>query len=179
AGCILSNVQQTTEITGYTGGSVVLPCSCADPQSIANTFTWQFYSQSQWVQVFDDEKYSGRRVLFNESSPRNLSLLISGLRMEDEGFYQCITEQHITSSILLKVKGCNLVENTITSTTVVTGYSGESMVLPCFCTELLAKPEKIQWIETTHPYNQFINTSTFTPNTRTYTTSTTTPHTSM
>lgn len=30
--------------------------------------------------------------------------------------------------------------------TVVTGYSGESVVLPCFCTELLAKPEKIQWM---------------------------------
>ncbi|KAK7133149.1 hypothetical protein R3I94_015138 [Phoxinus phoxinus] len=65
--------------------------------------------------------------------------------MEDEGFYKCMTEEHIISSILLKVKGCDLVENTV-STTVVTGYSGESVVLPCFCTELLAKPEKIQWM---------------------------------
>ncbi|KAK7133147.1 hypothetical protein R3I94_015138 [Phoxinus phoxinus] len=144
-GCFLSSEQKTSEITGYTGGSVVLPCSCADPQSTADTFTWQFYSRRQWVQVFDDEKYSGRRVLFNESSPKNLSLLISGLRMEDEGFYKCMTEEHIISSILLKVKGCDLVENTV-STTVVTGYSGESVVLPCFCTELLAKPEKIQWM---------------------------------
>ncbi|ROL08888.1 hypothetical protein DPX16_5224 [Anabarilius grahami] len=141
-GCILSDERQTIEITGHTGGSVVLPCSCAHPQSTANTFTWQFDGKQRWISVFEDEKYSGRRVLFNERSPQNLSLLISGLRKEDEGFYECKTEQY--TLIHLTVKGCNLVQNT-EATNEVTGYAGESVVLPCSCSELLAKPEQIRW----------------------------------
>ncbi|XP_067249440.1 polymeric immunoglobulin receptor-like [Chanodichthys erythropterus] len=144
SGCILSDERQTIEITGYTGGSVVLPCSCAHPQSTANTFTWELFgSGGRWIQVFEYEKYSGRRVLFNESSPQNLSLLISDLRQDDEGMYQCKTEQ--STSIYLKVKSCDLVQNT-KATIPVTGYAGESVVLPCSCSELLAKPEQIQWM---------------------------------
>ncbi|XP_067249422.1 junctional adhesion molecule-like [Chanodichthys erythropterus] len=144
SGCILSNERQTIEITGYTGGSVVLPCSCAHPQSTAITFTWQFqHSGQQWIQVFEDEKYSGRRVLFNERSPQNLSLLISDLRKEDQGFYRCETKQY--TNIHLTVKGCDLVKNT-KAVIAVTGYAGESVVLPCSCSELLAKPEQIQWM---------------------------------
>ncbi|XP_067249441.1 polymeric immunoglobulin receptor-like [Chanodichthys erythropterus] len=146
-GCILPDEQQTTRITGYTGGSVVLPCSCAHPQSTVNTFTWLFYGNGkQWIPVFEDEEYSGRRVLFNESSPQNLSLLISDLRQEDQGFYECKTEHDkITITIRLTVKSCNLVQNTEV-TIAVTGYAGESVVLPCSCSELLAKPEQIQWM---------------------------------
>uniref|UniRef100_A0A671LNG8 Si:dkey-15j16.3 n=1 Tax=Sinocyclocheilus anshuiensis TaxID=1608454 RepID=A0A671LNG8_9TELE len=132
--CIVSDVQQTIVITGYTGGSVVLPCFCADPQSTVTAFTWEFEQGIQWIQVFQDEKYSGRRVLFNEHSPTNLYLLISDLRMNDQGYYSCITESN----------RCDLVENR--KTFAVTGYSGEAVVLPCSCTELLAKPEQIQWI---------------------------------
>ncbi|XP_048011281.1 polymeric immunoglobulin receptor-like [Megalobrama amblycephala] len=144
SGCILSDELKTIYITGYTGGSVVLPCSCAHPQSTAITFTWQFYGNGErWISVFEDEKYSGRRVLFNENTPQNLSLLISDLRKEDEGYYKCETEQH--TYIHLTVKGCNLVQNTTTKI-AVTGYAGESVVLPCSCSELLAKPEQIQWM---------------------------------
>ncbi|XP_067249439.1 polymeric immunoglobulin receptor-like [Chanodichthys erythropterus] len=143
-GCILSNEQQTIEITGYTGGSVVLPCSCAHPQSTAITFTWQFQNNGgQWIKVLEDEKFSGRRVLFNENTPQNLSLLISDLRQEDEGYYRCETKQY--TNIHLTVKGCDLVQNT-KAMIPVTGYSGESVVLPCSCSELLAKPEQIQWM---------------------------------
>ncbi|XP_067249442.1 junctional adhesion molecule-like [Chanodichthys erythropterus] len=141
--CILSNERQTIYITGYTDGSVVLPCSCAHPQSTVNTFTWQFLgSGQQRIPVFEDEKYSGRRVLFNESSPQNLSLLISDLRKEDQGYYRCETKQ--STSIHLAVKGCDLVQST-EKLNEVTGYAGESVVLPCSCSELLAKPEQIQW----------------------------------
>ncbi|XP_048011282.1 polymeric immunoglobulin receptor-like [Megalobrama amblycephala] len=142
SGCILSNERQKIEITGYTGGSVVLPCSCAHPQSTVNTFTWLFDGGGQWISVFEDEEYSGRRVLFNESSPQNLSLLISDLRKEDQGYYECMTEQH--TFIHLTVKGCNLVQNT-EAMNAVTGYSGKYVVLPCSCSELLAKPEQIRW----------------------------------
>ncbi|XP_067249176.1 polymeric immunoglobulin receptor-like [Chanodichthys erythropterus] len=102
--CILSNERQTIEITGYTGGSVVLPCSCAHPQSTAITFTWQFqHNQERWIPVFEDEKFSGRRVLFNENTPQNLSLLISDLRQEDEGYYECKTEQQTYFYLIVKV----------------------------------------------------------------------------
>ncbi|KAK2883465.1 hypothetical protein Q8A67_017102 [Cirrhinus molitorella] len=141
-GCIVSNVDQTIEITGYTGGSVVLPCSCADPQSTATTFTWQFEQGNGWIEVFENKKY--RRVLFNESSPTNLSLLITDLNTNDAGYYMCLTEPNTFTYVNLKVKGCNVVENR--RAVEVTGYSGESVVLPCSCTELLAKPEQIQWM---------------------------------
>ncbi|XP_067249175.1 polymeric immunoglobulin receptor-like [Chanodichthys erythropterus] len=144
SGCILSDERQTIRITGYTGGSVVLPCSCAHPQSTVITFTWQFHrSGQQWIKVLEDEKYSGRRVLFNERSPQNLSLLISDLRQEDQGYYRCETKQY--TSIHLTVKGCKLAQNT-EATNALTGYAGESVVLPCSCSELLAKPEQIQWM---------------------------------
>uniref|UniRef100_A0A8C2CB33 Ig-like domain-containing protein n=1 Tax=Cyprinus carpio TaxID=7962 RepID=A0A8C2CB33_CYPCA len=103
-GCIVSNEQQTIVITGYTGASVVLPCSCADPQSTVRTFTWYFHQGNQWIQVFQDEKYSGRRVLFDELSPTNLSLLISDLRTNDQGYYKCMTETNIFTDVILTVK---------------------------------------------------------------------------
>ncbi|XP_050994173.1 polymeric immunoglobulin receptor-like [Labeo rohita] len=144
-GCIVSDKQQTVRIIGYTGGSVVLPCSCADPQSRATTVTWQFQSSgNRWIPVFEDEKYSGRRVLFNEHSPTNLSLLITDLRTNDQGYYKCLTESNTFTHVDLKVTGCDLFENR--KTVAATGYSGESVVLPCSCTELLAKPEQIQWM---------------------------------
>ncbi|XP_048011292.1 uncharacterized protein LOC125244936 [Megalobrama amblycephala] len=103
-GCILSNERQVILVTGYTGGSVVLPCSCAHPQSTVNTFTWQFFGVGRrWIPVFEDEEFSGRRVLFNESSPQNLSLLISDLRKEDQGFYKCVTEQYTYIHLIVKV----------------------------------------------------------------------------
>ncbi|KAL1254695.1 hypothetical protein QQF64_016924, partial [Cirrhinus molitorella] len=143
-GCMVSDVQQTVRITGYTGGSVVLPCSCADPQSTATTFTWEFEHGNGWIQVSEDKKYSGRCALFNERSPTNLSLLITDLRMNDQGYYKCLTEPNIITFVHLEVKGCDFVENR--QTVEVSGYSGESVVLPCSCTELLAKPEQIQWM---------------------------------
>ncbi|XP_026088517.1 polymeric immunoglobulin receptor-like [Carassius auratus] len=142
-GCIVSDVGQTMVITGYTGGSVVLPCSCADPQTTVGNFTWGYHQGNKWIQVFQDEKYSGRRVLFDKLSPTNLSLLISDLRTNNQGYYRCMTEPKIFTDVILNVKGCDLVDNR--RTVVVTGYSGASVVLPCSCTELLAKPEHIQW----------------------------------
>ncbi|XP_050994951.1 polymeric immunoglobulin receptor-like [Labeo rohita] len=142
-GCIVSDDQDTIEITGYTGGSVVLPCFCADSQSTVMTFAWEFDTGNTWIPVFEDEKYSGRRVLFNEHSPTNLSLLITDLGMKDKGYYKCLSKQNTLKTVELKVKGCDLVEKG--KTVDVTGYSGESVVLPCSCTELLAKPEQIQW----------------------------------
>ncbi len=98
-------MKQTIQIQGYTGGSVVLPCSCADPQSTDTTFTWEFQKDNLWFKVFQDEKYSGRRVLFNERSSTNRSLLISDLRMDDQGYYSCKTQTNSLTNVHLKVKG--------------------------------------------------------------------------
>ncbi|XP_043075009.1 polymeric immunoglobulin receptor-like isoform X2 [Puntigrus tetrazona] len=143
-GCIVSDVDHTIDITGYTGASVVLPCSCPDSQSTDTTFTWEFQRGNRWIQVSEDEKYSGRLVLFNEHSPTNLSLLISDLRINDQGYYKCTTQTNSVTFVELKVKGCDLVK--YSRTLVVTGYSGESVVLLCSCSELLAKPQQIKWV---------------------------------
>nr|XP_055041691.1 uncharacterized protein LOC129429193 [Misgurnus anguillicaudatus] len=140
--CNLTNDQKIIDVTGYTGGSVLLPCSCDDPQSTVNTFTWEiWHNGSQWMNAF--KKHRGRFKLFNEISPGNLSLLISDFREEDEGIYRCITEQRSFTDVFLKVTGCDLDQQT--QTVEVTGYLGESVVLPCFCTESLTKPDKIIW----------------------------------
>ncbi|XP_073711521.1 polymeric immunoglobulin receptor-like [Misgurnus anguillicaudatus] len=143
AGCNLSNDQKTIVVTGYTGGSVLLPCSCDDPKSTVNTFTWGTATVNQMMNVFEHEKYRGRLKLFNETSPANLSLLISDLRKEDKGIYGCYSGPRSFTDVFLTVKGCDL--NRRTHTVEVTGYLGESVVLPCSCTEPLAKPDQIKW----------------------------------
>jgi len=183
AGCRLSSHGQSEEVTGYTGGSVLLPCSCTDPQSTVKTFTW--YYTTGWIKVFEDEKFKGRLKLFNESSPANLSLLISDLRKKDEGSYRCEISVTNYTDIRVKIKGkwnifvwnpylskcsmcfllsvkssvnvnVSLVVNVLSGcdldqnkqTVAVTGHSGESVVLPCSCTELQDKPPQLTWTYT-------------------------------
>lgn len=104
AGCQLSGYRES-KVTGYTGGSVLLPCSCTDPQSTAETFTWLVLHGSQRNEVFKNENYKGRWKLFNESSPANLSLLISDLRKEDEGSYRCEILGRNYTDIRVNIKG--------------------------------------------------------------------------
>ncbi|TRZ01693.1 hypothetical protein DNTS_006525 [Danionella cerebrum] len=141
-GCVVSKVDLMTKITGYTGGSALLPCSCTQAPSKVNTFTWSYHSH-QWFHMLEDEKYRGRLVLFNQSSSANLSLLISGLRTEDAGVYKCMSES-TTTFIELTVQSCNLVRTE--GTIDVSGQAGESVLLPCFCSELQATPEHTHWM---------------------------------
>ncbi|KAK2916533.1 hypothetical protein Q8A67_000907 [Cirrhinus molitorella] len=142
-GCYVSDHGRVKEVTGYTGGSVLLPCSCADLQSTVKSFIWYCYRENLWTKVFEDDKHKGRLKLFNERSPANLSLLISDLKKTDEGHYRCETPLGSFIDIHLKVKGCDLDQNK--QMIKVTGHSGESVVLPCTCTELQAKPEQLTW----------------------------------
>nr|XP_055041693.1 uncharacterized protein LOC129429196 [Misgurnus anguillicaudatus] len=139
-GCNRLNEQKRIDVTAYTGGSVLLPCSCDDPKS---TFTWEIHTGYQWINVFEHEKYKGRLKRFNEKSPANLSLLISDLREEDNRFFRCWTTPNTFTDVFLTVKGCHLDRQGLTVD--VTGYLGESVVLPCFCTESLAKPDQLKW----------------------------------
>ncbi|KAF4092124.1 hypothetical protein AMELA_G00017320 [Ameiurus melas] len=92
--------------------------------------------------MLNDEHYRGRLQLFNNISPANLSLLISDLREEDRGVYWCSTEKE-RIYIRLYVKGCELVKKT--GVERVTGFTGESVVLPCVCTDLQDKPKSVKW----------------------------------
>ncbi|KAI2666142.1 Receptor-type tyrosine-protein phosphatase S [Labeo rohita] len=152
---VMFQIMKNKEVTGYTGGSVLLPCSCTDPQSTVKTLTWHHQRENQWTE--------DRLKLFNKSSPANLSLLISDLKERDEGLYRCeLTYSTTYKDIKLKVTGCDLDQNK--PTIKVTGHSGESVVLPCSCTELQAKPEQLTWTFT--PLNPGINPEEIYPHER-------------
>ncbi|XP_053500315.1 junctional adhesion molecule-like isoform X3 [Ictalurus furcatus] len=141
AGCSLS-ADIPTEITGHKGGSVLFPCSCSDLHTKPQKFTWESFITGRATEVLNDEHYRGRLQLFNHISPANLSLLISDLREEDQGSYRCRTEKE-HRDIRLYVKGCELVKKTgIENMTV---FTGESVVLPCVCTDLQDKPKSVKW----------------------------------
>ncbi|KAI5094407.1 hypothetical protein C0J45_16131 [Silurus meridionalis] len=141
-GCALS-VKNNTEITQYKGGSVLLPCSCSDLHYKPQKFTWETFRTGPLTEVLNDEHYGGRYQLFNNISPANLSLLISDLREEDQGYYRCSTGLQEYKDIRLNVKGCELVKNTVVEE--VTGFTGESVVLPCVCADLQNDPKRVTW----------------------------------
>ncbi|XP_053541869.1 junctional adhesion molecule-like [Ictalurus punctatus] len=141
AGCSLS-ADNPTEITGHTGGSVLFPCSCSDLNTKPQRFTWRTIRTGRLTEVLNDEHYRDRLQLFNHSSPANLSLFISDLREGDEGIYRCRTEKE-HRDIRLNVKGCELVKKT--GVEAMTVFTGESVVLPCVCTDLQDKPKSVKW----------------------------------
>ncbi|XP_046729737.1 uncharacterized protein LOC124401445 [Silurus meridionalis] len=140
-GCRLEGNRKTTkQITAYTGDSVLLPCSCTDLYTKPQNFTWEKYINT-WVQISpESEQYKDRFQLVNDHSSGNLSLLISHLTVEDGGYYRCNTESE-HRVIRLTVKGCTLNHETVD----VTGYVGHSVLLPCSCSQLQAKPQTLKW----------------------------------
>ncbi|XP_066532187.1 cell adhesion molecule 4-like [Hoplias malabaricus] len=143
AGCTLSGERRLKDVTGHKGGSALIPCSCTDPLSKPQTITWTVYKGKRTgTDVFSDRQYRGRLQQFNEYSPANLSLSISDLREDDEGDYRCQTEKG-SREFWLSVKACDLVKSR--ETVEVTGFSGESVVLPCSCTDPQTKPNTFRW----------------------------------
>ncbi|XP_056619732.1 uncharacterized protein LOC130433947 [Triplophysa dalaica] len=144
-GCDMDMVQQTLEVTGYSGGSVVLPCSCTDPQTKPHQLIWT-YHQGNYTEIYPSEhieRYKNRVTLLNQTTPGDLSLLLSSLTKEDDGDYQCYVSSDQYTYIRLHVKGCDM--DMVRQTLEVTGYSGGSVVLPCSCTEPQAKPHQLKW----------------------------------
>ncbi|KAB5517118.1 hypothetical protein PHYPO_G00185740 [Pangasianodon hypophthalmus] len=141
-GCRLEGNREIKPITAYTGGSVLLPCSCTDLHTKPDTFTWRKYT-NDWVEISpESEQYKDRFQLVNDHSSGNLSLLISHLTEEDGGHYKCSLKESEYRDFRLTVKGCTLNQQTVT----VTGYVGQSVLLPCSCSELQAKPHTFRWI---------------------------------
>ncbi|MCJ8749926.1 hypothetical protein PDJAM_G00193180, partial [Pangasius djambal] len=124
--------------------SVLLPCSCTDLHTKPGTFTWEKNTnETNWVEISpESEQYKDRFQLVNDHSSGNLSLLISHLTEEDGVDYRCSLNQSEYRYFRLTVKGCTLNRQTVT----VTGYVGQSVLLPCSCSELQAKPHTFRWI---------------------------------
>ncbi|XP_046729106.1 uncharacterized protein LOC124401140 [Silurus meridionalis] len=142
AGCVFSGGNNWLEITGHERGSVLLPCSCSDLHSKPQSFTWKSYRTGHLTEVLNEEHYRGRLQMFNNISAANLSLLISDLKEEDGGDYRCSTEKGY-KDFWLNVKGCELVKKTVVEE--MTGIIGESVVLPCFCTDLQDDLKTVTW----------------------------------
>lgn len=144
ADCNLSNREMVKPITAYTGQSVLLPCSCDKPTANSFPFTWNVF-QGDFPEIFPsthNSQYGDRIKSCNDSSSGNFSVLLSKLTMADHRDYRCSVNGQFTD-IRLLVKGCILSvpnnQKEIHSTT------GQSVVLPCSCTELQAKPPSLSW----------------------------------
>ncbi|XP_060758389.1 cell adhesion molecule DSCAM-like [Neoarius graeffei] len=143
-GCRLEGNEGLIEIAAYTGGLVLLPCSCTDRHTTPETFTWEKYirNEKKWVKISpESEQYKERFQLVNDHSSGNLSLLISTLTEEDGGDYRCSVKGSQYRDLRLTVKGCTLNLQTV----YMTGYVGQSVLLPCSCSELQAKPHTFTW----------------------------------
>ncbi|XP_053367029.1 junctional adhesion molecule-like [Clarias gariepinus] len=141
AGCALSG-NKHTEITRHRGDSVLLPCSCSHLNTKPQKLTWETGRTGRLTEMLNDEHYRGRLQLFNNISSANLSLFISDLKVEDQGNYRCSTEKE-HRDFMLYVDGCELVKKTEVER--VTVFTGESVVLPCVCTDIQDKPQDLKW----------------------------------
>ncbi|XP_047674100.1 uncharacterized protein LOC113637002 isoform X3 [Tachysurus fulvidraco] len=141
AGCNLT-AQTKYEYIGLPGGSVLLLCSCSDLHTKPHTFTWMTFRTGKANDVLNDEHYRDRLQLFNNTSPGNLSLLISDLREEDAVDYRCRTEkEHRDMSI--PGKGCDLYGDK--HQVAINGLPGGSVQLPCSCSDLHTNPQIFTW----------------------------------
>ncbi|KAI1902101.1 hypothetical protein AGOR_G00041240 [Albula goreensis] len=107
SGCILSSTPE--EVTGYTGGSVVLSCSCADVQTQRPALRWIFNPgpNDSILVPYEQQhsRYKDRVQELNSDSPGNLSVLFSQLTVSDSGLYRCEANGNDYNEIRLTVKG--------------------------------------------------------------------------
>uniref|UniRef100_A0A8C7QBB8 Ig-like domain-containing protein n=1 Tax=Oncorhynchus mykiss TaxID=8022 RepID=A0A8C7QBB8_ONCMY len=140
AGC----TQLVTKITVYSGQSVLLPCSCSKTQAKHPSFTWIKLRGQQTPEIISprSDLYSGRVEIFNNNSPGNLSVLLSHVTEDDQGWYRCKISREKYSDVELTVEGCTLSEP---RSRVVNASPGQSVLLPCSCSKTQAKPPSFTW----------------------------------
>ncbi|XP_035377651.1 polymeric immunoglobulin receptor-like [Electrophorus electricus] len=88
--------------------------------------------------------YRGRVYIFDQTPSSNRSLLISNLTRNDQGQYLCGD----SSYVILMVTGCSLSENQ--QHVEISRSPGESVFLPCSCTDLQEEPVKMEWSSPHH-----------------------------
>ncbi|XP_029627275.1 polymeric immunoglobulin receptor-like [Salmo trutta] len=142
AGCTLS-VANYGEITVYSGQSVLLTCSCTEPQAKPPSVTWTKLNQQpgKLTKPSQDSLYRGRVEMFNNNSPGNLSVRLSHVTEDDVGWYRCQIS-HEYRDIKLTVKGCTLSDP---RSRVVNGSPGQSVLLPCSCSKTQTKRPSFTW----------------------------------
>ncbi|XP_058619794.1 immunoglobulin superfamily member 10-like isoform X2 [Onychostoma macrolepis] len=139
-GCTLSETGQKPK-TKYTGDSVLLSCSCEDPNAKPEDFRWTHVESSGTEVSNETPRYKDRVHMFHKTTPSNLSLLISNLTEDDQGTYRCTVNNKTSADTKLIVKGCVLSEHHITKSS----YAGGSVTLPCSCKDPKSKPEHFEW----------------------------------
>ncbi|KAL0191403.1 hypothetical protein M9458_014101 [Cirrhinus mrigala] len=86
-------------MTAFSGGSVLLPCTCTNPQDNPKSVFWESNSKRASKDgIYADistvsERYIDRITLFNQTSPGNVSLLLSDLTKDDQGLYVCLLDK--------------------------------------------------------------------------------------
>uniref|UniRef100_A0A673H0F0 Ig-like domain-containing protein n=1 Tax=Sinocyclocheilus rhinocerous TaxID=307959 RepID=A0A673H0F0_9TELE len=169
-GCTLSETEREPK-TKYTGDSVLLSCSCEDPNTKPEDFRWTHVESSGTEVSNESPRYKDRVHTFHKTTPSNLSLLISNLSEDDQGTYRCTVNNKASADTRLLVKGetvvlkstqslnelsmflsvfleslcrpagCVLSEHHVTKSS----YAGESVILPCSCEDPKTKPEHFEW----------------------------------
>ncbi|XP_037396805.1 polymeric immunoglobulin receptor-like isoform X2 [Pygocentrus nattereri] len=139
--CKLSETQEK-DIHKYPGESVLLPCSCSDQRTIPVSVKWEHVDSGGTDVSNETELYKGRVQMFNKNLPANLSLLISNLTEQDQGTYRCSINNKQSINIRLSIKGCTLSE---TQEKLVFRSPGQSVLLPCSCTDQRTKPVSVKW----------------------------------
>ncbi|KAI4876893.1 hypothetical protein NFI96_008868 [Prochilodus magdalenae] len=97
-GCALVENKQTGTVSRSSGESVLLSCTCTDPQDTPVTVQWRGPNQEDLLQ-------RSRVQTFTRTSPGNHSVLISDLTVEDAGTYSCWINQNQYRTFTLTVKG--------------------------------------------------------------------------
>ncbi|XP_036419413.1 cell surface A33 antigen-like [Colossoma macropomum] len=144
--CSLENSGVPLSISAHTGGSVLLPCYCTDQHTKPERFTWNKLNitSTTWEVISTESgQYRNRVQLVNGHSPGNLSLLISHLIEEDDGWYKCDLGGSEQIVFNLTVTVCSL-ENCGISLSI-SAHTGGSVLLPCYCIDQQTKPDTFTW----------------------------------
>ncbi|XP_051946985.1 CD276 antigen homolog isoform X2 [Xyrauchen texanus] len=147
-GCLVSENRISEKISRYSGETVLLNCSvkCSGAQYSADQSRWKLPKQREIkpnVNSTDlNQLYQGRAQMYDFRSG-NVSLLIVNVTEEDEGSYSCWINENQHKNFSLTIKGCTLSE---TEVEPKTKYPGESVLLPCSCTDPKTKPKTFTWI---------------------------------
>ncbi len=106
SGCDLVENRRTVAVTGYSGESVVLHCSCTELLAKPQQIQWMYFIKNRYKEIYPNEQienYKNRVKLLNPNTPGNLSLHISALTTEDQGDYQCIVSSQQAVAFRLTV----------------------------------------------------------------------------
>ncbi len=106
-GCTLSETEREPK-SKYTGDSVLLSCSCEDPNTKPEDFRWTHVESGTEVSN-ETQRYKHRVHMFHKTTPSNLSLLISNLTEDDQGTYRCTINHKTSADSRLIVKGEDVV----------------------------------------------------------------------